>query len=399
MQATQMDEGDTWFSLHLTHPLSYTETRSRPENRTDICKDPMDTDLPNTRKAIVVHSPHSGKAAQLQQAIALLRENHVEVADVLSIATLDGLGAQGPQWQEQGIDIAVAAGGDGLIGGVTTHIAESGPALGIVPLGTSNDVARSLRIPQDLPAAARVIATGQIATVDVGVARPAQQAPYTAAEQHGHAPKTHRHGFFAHALTVGINVEFARMATNVVTRQRFGRMTYPLAAFEVLRRHEALEMELHFTGLSLAASTGNIQSLKERAELKCRTLQATVINAPIFGGMWQIGVPKATLHDGLLDILVIEDIDLESLNATVARFFNRTEQRPEAPQGWHLQYPDLQGAELSGIPGIHHVQARGVTITTLSGPQDVTLDGEIRGQTPVDVQMAAERLRVVVPHS
>lgn len=357
----------------------------------------MDTGLPNKRKAIVVHSPHSGKAAQLQQAITLLRENHVEIADVLSIATLDGLSAQGPQWQKQGIDIAVAAGGDGLIGGVTTHIAEGGPALGILPLGTSNDIARSLRIPQALPAAARVIATGQIAAVDVGVARPAQQAPYTAAEQHGHAPKRHRHGFFAHALTAGINVEFARMATNVVTRQRFGRMTYPLAAFKVLRHHTALDMELHFTGLSLAASPGN--TLRERATLKCRTLQTTIINAPIFGGMWEIAVPKATLHDGLLDILVIEDIDLAGLNTALARLFNRTEQPPEAQQAWYMQYPDLRNAELINIPGMHHVQARGVTITTLSGPQDVTLDGEIRGQTPVEVQMAAESLRVVVPHS
>ncbi|HEV2656599.1 MAG TPA: diacylglycerol kinase family protein, partial [Ktedonobacteraceae bacterium] len=120
----------------------------------------MDTGLSKTRKAIVVHSPHAGKAAQLQQAIAHLRENHVEIVDVLSIAMLDGLSARGPQWQEQDIDVAVAAGGDGLIGGVSNHIVEGGPPLGILPLGTSNDVARSLRIPQNLSGAARVIATG-----------------------------------------------------------------------------------------------------------------------------------------------------------------------------------------------------------------------------------------------
>lgn len=209
-----------------------------------------------------------------------------------------------------------------------------------------------------------------------------------------------RHGFFAHALTVGINVEFARLATNVVTRQHYGRMTYPFVAFEVLRRHDALEMELNFTGLAVATRAGDGQApLIERAALKCRALQATVINAPIFGGMWQLSIPKATLHDGLLDILVIEDIDLESLNTVITRFFSRQEHRPDAPLEWHMQYPDLHPAELTGIPGIHHVQARGVTINTLIGPQDVTLDGEIRGQTPVDVRMAAEKLRVVAPHS
>ncbi|HEV2661464.1 MAG TPA: diacylglycerol kinase family protein [Ktedonobacteraceae bacterium] len=358
--------------------------------------------MTNRRKAIVVHSPHSGKAAQLQQAIAHLHANSVEIIDVLSIATLDGLSAQGLQWQEQGIDIIVAAGGDGLIGGVTNHIAEGGPPLGILPLGTSNDVARSLRIPQDLHRAARVIANGQIAEVDVGVAQPAQQAPYTAAKHHEQAPKAHhqQHGFFAHALTVGLNVEFARLATNVVTRQHYGRMTYPFVAFEVLRHHAGLEMELTFTDLKLAPRARETQApLKERATLSCRALQATVINAPIFGGTWQLSVPRATLHDGLLDILVIEDIDLVSLNTTLTRFFSRWEQHAEEPQEWHQRYPDLYPAELTGIPSIHHIQARGVTINTLAGSQDVTLDGEIRAQTPVDVQMAAEKLRVAVPRS
>jgi|GEM_PF-2152428 len=34
------------------------------------------------------------------------------------------------------------------------------------------------------------------------------------------------------------------------------------------------------------------------------------------------------------------------------------------------------------IPGMHHLQARGVTITTHAGPRDATLDGEVRGSDP-----------------
>ena len=359
--------------------------------------------MSDRRKAIVVHSPHSGKAAQLQQSIAHLHENSVEISDIFSIATLDGLSAQGPQWREQGIDVVVAAGGDGLIGGVTNHIVEGGPLLGILPLGTSNDVARSLRIPQNLQEAAGVIANGQIAEVDIGVAQPAQQAPYSPSEQHGRASKAERspqrRGFFAHALTVGLNVEFARLATNVVTRQHYGRMTYPFVAFEVLRHHAALEMEINFIGLRLAPGAEEKQlTLKERVTLTCRALQATVINAPIFGGMWQLSIPGATLHDGLLDILVIEDIDLANLNSTLTRFFSRGEHTPEEHE-WHQRYPDLYPAELAGLPGIHHLQARGVTINIPAASQDVTLDGEIRAQTPVDVRMAAEKLRVLVPDS
>jgi diacylglycerol kinase family enzyme len=81
----------------------------------------------------------------------------------------------------------------------------------------------------------------------------------------------------------------------------------------------------------------------------------------------------------------------------VTRFFSRSEQYSDAPQTWHARYPDLHPAELTGIPGIHHVRARGVTISTNADLQDVTLDGEVRGQTPVSAQMAAARLQVVVP--
>jgi diacylglycerol kinase family enzyme len=52
---------------------------------------------------------------------------------------------------------------------------------------------------------------------------------------------------------------------------------------------------------------------------------------------------------------------------------------------------------LTGIPGIHHLQARGVTINTNADPKDATIDGEVRVQTPLLVQVADEPLNVVVP--
>jgi diacylglycerol kinase (ATP) len=54
-------------------------------------------------------------------------------------------------------------------------------------------------------------------------------------------------------------------------------------------------------------------------------------------------------------------------------------------------------AELSGVPGIHHVQARGVTIMTNSDPQNATFDGELPGQRPMYVHVADEQLLVKVP--
>src|SRR5436190_20378031 len=139
------------------------------------------TNIPaQPRRAIVIQSPFSGKSELRAQAIELLSQHHIQITDVISIATLDGLPAQGTKWQEQGIDIAIAAGGDGLVGGVITHIAESSLPLGILPLGTANDIARSLHIPLDLPEAAKAIALGKEIEVDIGEAQPAEQAPHLA---------------------------------------------------------------------------------------------------------------------------------------------------------------------------------------------------------------------------
>jgi diacylglycerol kinase family enzyme len=350
---------------------------------------------------MVIHSPFSGRSAQLSEALGYLKQASIEIVSVLAISSLDGLPPQGRIWQEQGIDIAVAAGGDGLVGGVITHITQNDLLLGILPLGTANDIARSLALPQDLRQAAAVLASGKVITIDIGVAHPAEQALHLAGVGEGeHAfssTPTQKHGYFAHALTVGFNVHFAQLATNIATRQRYGNLTYPLTALEVLRNHNALDMQFSFTGLALPSNPPNTSSpiiSQEPATLQCRTLLAAVINAPIFGGALQLSIPGSQMNDRLLDIVIIEEIEPEHLNALIEHLFNPDVQ-PDPRQ--LAKATILQKAERLHLPGFHYVQAQGVVITTSSDPQDATLDGEIRGRTPIYARTADERIRVLVP--
>jgi diacylglycerol kinase (ATP) len=360
--------------------------------------------MAEAQRAIVIHSPHSGRSVHLSQALTLLEQAGVQVASVLSITELNGQPPQGAGWREQGITLAIAAGGDGVVGGVITHIAASDLPLGILPLGTSNDIARSLRIPQNLPQAVEVIAQGHIQSIDIGVAQPIARAP-----QQEPAPASTVHpeqACFAHALTVGLNVQFARIATNVATRQRFGHLAYPVAALQTMKTHEALEVELHFDGLFFPSAHRSIQRptrtspapIDTATALRCRAIQVTVVNTPFFGGRWQIPVPAASYSDRLLDIIVIEDRGMGELNKGLADFFQPEGHVPPRPPRTHASSPTRHLAELAGMPpGIHYLQARGVTITTGTDPQDATLDGEVRGQTPLQVQVADEPLHVVVP--
>jgi diacylglycerol kinase (ATP) len=354
--------------------------------------------MQTAQRVIVIHSPHSGRSSKLSEAIGYLEQTGLKVVNTISIAELDDLPAQGTTWKENGIEVAIAAGGDGLVGGVITHIADSGLPLGILPLGTSNDVARAFHIPQDIQEAAQVIAQGKEQMVDVGVAKPAEQAPHLATKHQSGPVLDHvapqSHGYFAHALTIGVNVQFARIATNVATRQRFGRMTYPYAALETLVSHDSLDIQLEFEGLFIPQKATSTQV---PTSLRGRALQVAVINTPIFGGQRELAIPGTSFDDRLLDIVVIEEMDIGKLGSIMAHHFG-SKKNAEVPlsKGEKQQFTH-HPAELSGIPGIHHVQAHGVTITTSADPRDATLDGEVRGQTPMYVHVADERLLVRVP--
>jgi diacylglycerol kinase family enzyme len=67
-----------------------------------------------------------------------------------------------------GFDAVVAAGGDGTVSAVAAALAGTPMPLGILPLGTLNHLARDLKIPADLPEAARTIAAGGVREIDVG---------------------------------------------------------------------------------------------------------------------------------------------------------------------------------------------------------------------------------------
>jgi len=72
-----------------------------------------------------------------------------------------------------GVDVVVAAGGDGTVGLVAEGLLDGPAALAILPLGSVMNVARALRIPRDLEAAAALITGTGISLVDAGEAETA----------------------------------------------------------------------------------------------------------------------------------------------------------------------------------------------------------------------------------
>src|SRR5947209_6476807 len=109
------------------------------------------------RSIVLVGNPGSGRARQgLERALIAIEQEGLTIVDRIPIHELERL----CDWIDRPLlerPIIVAAGGDGTVGSVIGYVANTGTPLGILPLGTSNDVARSLSIPDDVEGAVHLL--------------------------------------------------------------------------------------------------------------------------------------------------------------------------------------------------------------------------------------------------
>ncbi len=289
-------------------------------------------------EAVLVTSPHAGGSSRLASARRALAAAGLTITAELDIRELDRLPAG-----DSAPALVIAAGGDGTVGSVADRVASTGTVLGVLPLGTSNDFARSLGSPASPERAAALLATGKISTVDLGRL------------QAGGQPARH----FAHAATVGLNVSFARLATRASFRARLGRFTYLAAASSALRGRSSFDCELHHDG--------GVEKLS--------LTQLSVINAPVFGGPLGLSVHGSHPDDRLLDVIAVEDIPARRL--VLAALFLLLRVRRQ-------------------VPGIRALHVASLHVHT-DHPVEVALDGEIAANLPGDFEVAGEALRVITP--
>lgn len=365
------------------------------------------------RSVVLVRSPKAARSAKGTAAMRALRDHGVEVREVLEVSALDQLDPLGATWREHGYDAAVAAGGDGTIGAVASQVAGSDLPLGILPLGTSNDTARSLGIPLAVDRAAEVIARGVPSFVDAGMALPAATEPFALSPESAptrtpdhtarSASAAARGACFLHALTLGLNVAFARLATDIARRERFGKLNYAAAALEALTQFDPVPVTLRLSGVRRWSAHGEPPGGDGTLVVSCDAIQMAAVNLPVFGGNLNLRVPQVETRDSLLDFVLIEAPQPRMIRDAVEGWLGAlrdltSANRRAAPSGAGAGTPRATGAYDAGfnIPGVRRYQAHSASIETPE-PVDVTLDGEVRSRTPVVVRVTPEPLRLLVP--
>jgi len=151
---------------------------------------------------------------------------------------------------------------------------ETGLPLGILPLGTANDLARTLEIPSDPAAAAAIIVEGHLRRIDLG-------------EVNGKP--------FFNVASLGLSTGMTRELTHDV-KQRWGMLGYAVATFRALSRMRPFAAEIRSGGTirkvhTLQISIGNGRhygggmTVEEDAEIETAASISTVLNSIISGSL------------------------------------------------------------------------------------------------------------------
>lgn len=161
--------------------------------------------------------------------------------------------------------VVAAAGGDGTLHAVAQALVGTTTALGVLPMGSGNDYARALGIPENLKEAVRILLFGQPRPVDVG-------------EVLGR--------FYLNSLGMGIDGQIAHdYQTHRFLR---GELGYLLATVFEVFRFRPVEMAVEAEGFMYCG----------------KLLTVAVMNGPWAGGGFCLA-PRARPDDGLLDLALI----------------------------------------------------------------------------------------------
>lgn len=234
------------------------------------------------------------------------------------------------------VGFVIVGGGDGSLNGAAEGLLETKLPLGVLPLGTANDFARTMGIPLDLQVAVDVIVAGRTVAVDLG--------------------RANDHLFF-NVASIGFSADLAASLTQEA-KKRWGKLGYAIIAARLLARSRLFTAYLEHDGTSE----------------KLKTLQVSVGNGKFYGGGMTVHA-DATATDGMLDFYSLE----------VDHWWRLLGLLPALRRGTHGKWDDVRA-----------FSTKSLKIST-SKPRPVNLDGELKTHTPVEFAMLEKALRVFVP--
>lgn len=285
----------------------------------------------------MLFNPAAGRGRagrKIDEAVTYLKARGASV-ELVQTQSPDHLVSVASSTSSKDCDRLVVCGGDGTLNLTIRELNLRDVAIGIIPMGSGDDFAQALQIPRGTTEACDVLMDGFVREVDVAVANGVR---------------------YVGVAGLGFDSQVARRANDV--RLLRGTLVYLYSIFRVLPQFRPHKVVMHVDG-------------EEHHE---EIMFAVVGNSPRYGAGVQIA-PAAVLDDGLLDLCLVRRCRIWDLLTTL----------PLAYSGRHVNRPYV-------------ITRRGKEFRFRSEEQlDVYADGELVATTPVEMNLAAERMRVVVP--
>lgn len=294
------------------------------------------------KSVLIILNPSAGsKNPPLRVFNNLFHKANIDWDLVITKERCDGI-CHAEKAIKDGFDYVAAYGGDGTVMEVASGLKDTNIPMAILPGGTGNILSIELGIPQNLEEACKLITQperSKIRAVDLGITND-EKVP-------------------AFALRAGVGLEAAMLeGTDRELKERYGIFAYIMGATQAL--HNVKEAQYHL--------------VLDGESIECSGLTCLIANAGYFGVPGLVLDPKVKIDDGLLDVLVLRKMDLVQLFSLAASIVGGNE----------LKDPAL------------HWQVKSVTIE--SDPvQSTQADGEMWGESPVQIDINKGGLKVLVP--
>lgn len=290
-------------------------------------------------KTCIIINPNAGSAGEVERLREILEklpdttvritEKEGDARRMATVAVASGTG------------LIVAAGGDGTLNEVVNGLAEDfGRArLGLLPLGTGNDFARSINVPADLDAALAILQEGRVQTVDVACATLGDSSRY-----------------FINMAAGGFSGVVSEKATEA--KERWGPLAYLRAALGTLPE---------------------LQGFKTRLTVNdCEQLELDTYNIVISNGRFVAAgipvAPQSKLDDGVLDLMIAPATTVPQLAILV----------PQVLLGRHIESDLLLFRKATCI----EIES--------DPPMSFNVDGELIGDAPARFEVLPRALEVIV---
>jgi diacylglycerol kinase (ATP) len=308
-----------------------------------LCPDPQSLDFPD----LLLVNPTAGAGAAadalpLVRAFAAQRGWRVHFRVTSSVSDLL---TQARAGVSDGYKRILVLGGDGTFQQLANSVGTTKDiVLGILPAGGGNDLAQALGLPRDPILAAKLLLDGEVRFLDGARVRTSDGTE----------------GLFFGGGGVGLDAEAAQFAGGAYRNLR-GRSRYLLSAIRALIGFHPLQIRAFIEA-------------DEHSELETSALVLGILNTPSYGAGLRLA-PQAKTDDGILDLVLVDNLPLFEILRLLPRLMTHGELRTER---------------------VRRMTLRRIRIETKT-PSLFQGDGEILGWTPVEIEVVPRAIRVLCP--